>query len=107
MSMKEATVLGVIGGATALAIVGFTWGGWLTEITIRKRATQHADIARVMALTPLRIAKFNTSGDAAALGRVEENQLHGRARQLRGERWLGDDGWIRNGRRAPTSPRRA
>jgi hypothetical protein len=47
--MKEATVLGVIGGATALAIVGLTWSGWLIESN-RKLATQRADTAGVVAV---------------------------------------------------------
>jgi hypothetical protein len=47
--MKEATVLGVIGGAAVLAIIGFTWAGSLTEST-RKVATERADTARRMGL---------------------------------------------------------
>ena len=63
ISMKEGTVLGVIGGATVLAIVGFTWSGWHIDSN-RKLAKQRADAAGVVALMPLRVAMFDASGDA-------------------------------------------
>lgn len=70
-SMKEATVLGVIGGAAVLAIVGFTWAGSLTEST-RKSAAERADRAFVMPLTPLRVAKFNMSGAVVHLAALKK-----------------------------------
>jgi hypothetical protein len=39
-------------GPVALAIVGFTWGGWMTTGTANKLADERADPAVVAVLTP-------------------------------------------------------
>src|SRR5260370_2048603 len=57
---------GVAGGAIALAIVGFTWGGWMTTGTANKLADQRADTAVVAILTPICVDKFQQNGDATA-----------------------------------------
>ena len=57
---------GAVGGAVALAIVGFTWGGWTTGNTANKLADQRAESAVVAALTPICVAKFQQSRDAIA-----------------------------------------
>ena len=57
---------GAVGGAIALAIVGFTLGGWTTGSTAKKLADQQADLAVVAALTPICVEKFLLSGDANA-----------------------------------------
>ena len=36
---------GAAGGAILLAIVGFTWGGWMTTSAANKLADQRADVA--------------------------------------------------------------
>ncbi len=46
-------VLGAIVGAVALAIVGFSWGGWLTGSTAEKMASDQARRAVVAALVPI------------------------------------------------------
>lgn len=56
---------GVVGGAVALAIYGFTWGGWVTGSTAEKAAKQRAETAVVAALTPFCIAKFKQGADSA------------------------------------------
>ena len=43
---------GVI-GAAALAIVGFTWGGWMTSTTAEKAARDHGRAEVVAALVPI------------------------------------------------------
>ena len=58
-------IFGAIGGAVVLAIVGFTWGGWLTGSTAEKLATQRADTALVAAFTPYCVAKFKEDAGAA------------------------------------------
>lgn len=39
-------------GAVALAIVGFTWGGWVTGGTAREMADKASSVAIVSTLTP-------------------------------------------------------
>jgi len=58
-------VLGAIGGAIALAIFGFAWGGRVTGGSADKLAKQRADAAVVAALTPFCVDKFRASADAA------------------------------------------
>jgi pimeloyl-ACP methyl ester carboxylesterase len=48
-----------IGGAIALAIVGFSWGGWVTGATAQERATKMASAAMIDRLAPLCLAQFN------------------------------------------------
>jgi hypothetical protein len=57
---------GVAGGAIALAIAGFTWGGWVTGGKAEAEATQRANAAVVVALAPVCVEKFNHTPDAAA-----------------------------------------
>jgi len=55
---------GVAGGAIAIAIVGFSWGGWVTGGTAKEMALKESNVAVVKALTPLCIANFQRSADA-------------------------------------------
>jgi hypothetical protein len=57
---------GAVGGAIALAIVGFHWGGWMTSHAAGKFADERADVAVVAALTPICVDKFQHDADAAA-----------------------------------------
>jgi hypothetical protein len=57
---------GVVGGAIALAIVGFKWGGWVTGGTAEADATQRANAAVVVALAPVCVDKFQHAADASA-----------------------------------------
>src|SRR5512134_986531 len=57
---------GVVGGAVAMAIVGFTWGGWVTGGRSELAATQRADSAVVAALAPICVERFNGATDSAA-----------------------------------------
>ena len=58
-------VFGAIGGAIALAIFGFVWGGWVTGGTAEKVAKERADTAVTAALTPVCVDKFRAGTDAA------------------------------------------
>ena len=49
---------GAVGGAVALAIVGFSWGGWMTGGKADAAASMRADSAVVDALVPVCVAKF-------------------------------------------------
>ena len=57
---------GVFGGAVACAIVGFTWGGWVTGGSARKQAATASRDAVVIALAPICAERFRTQGDAPA-----------------------------------------
>ncbi len=53
-------------GAALCAVVGFTWGGWVTGATARKDAGVAAHDATVAALAPFCAERFRAQGDAAA-----------------------------------------
>jgi hypothetical protein len=65
-SETKPALWGAAGGAVALAIVGFTWGGWMTTGTATKLADERVDSAVVAVLTPICVEKFQQSGDAIA-----------------------------------------
>jgi alpha/beta superfamily hydrolase len=57
---------GVAAGAVAMAIAGFTWGGWVTGGTAEASATQRANAAVVLALAPVCVDKFQHNADVTA-----------------------------------------
>jgi hypothetical protein len=57
---------GVAGGAVALAIAGFTWGGWVTGGKAEAASLQRANNAVVVALAPVCVEKFQRTGEVAA-----------------------------------------
>ena len=57
---------GAAGGAVALAIVGFTWGGWTTESKAEANAKVRVNEAVVAALAPVCVDKFQHAADASA-----------------------------------------
>jgi hypothetical protein len=64
-SLKPA-LWGAAGGALVLAVVGFTWGGWMTAGTAERTAEQRASTAVVTALAPICVSQFQLAADAAA-----------------------------------------
>lgn len=57
---------GAVGGAAVLAIVGFTWGGWVTGGTASDMAKKEADVAIARVLAPICVENFQQQADAAA-----------------------------------------
>jgi len=57
---------GIVGGAVALAIVGFSWGGWITGGKAEVAAQTRVDDAIVAALAPVCVEKFQRAGEAPA-----------------------------------------
>ena len=57
---------GAVGGAIALAIVGFGWGGWVMGSTADARAKTSSQTAVVAALAPICASQFRQTPDAAA-----------------------------------------
>jgi alpha/beta superfamily hydrolase len=64
-SQTKPALLGAAAGAIALAIYGFSWGGWVRAGTAEAAAKQRAETAVVAALLPVCVASFNSSADAA------------------------------------------
>jgi hypothetical protein len=60
-------IIGAGGGAVALAIVGFTWGGWVTGGTAEKMAAGQARLAVVTALVPLCVARSQADPNIAQI----------------------------------------
>jgi hypothetical protein len=73
-------LMGAVGGAVALAIVGFTWGGWVTAGSAEAMAAKRAKSATVAALAPICVAKFKEeSGYDTNLSALNETRAYQRA----------------------------
>jgi hypothetical protein len=57
---------GAVGGAVALAIIGFTWGGWVTGSTADTMAQDHANVEIAKVLAPICFLQFQQQPDAMA-----------------------------------------
>ncbi len=57
---------GIVGGAVAAIVIGFTWGGWVTGGTSETRAVDRAEAAVVAARTLICVDNFRHSPDAEA-----------------------------------------
>ena len=65
-SETKPALWGAAGGALVLAVVGFTWGGWVTGGTAERNAKVRASAAIVTALAPICVDKFQRQTDASA-----------------------------------------
>ena len=59
-------VWGFVCGAVALAITGFSWGGWVTASKAESSASSRAEAAVVAALAPVCAERFQRARDVAA-----------------------------------------
>ena len=66
----EPFLWGAVSGAIALAIVGFTWGGWVGGATAEKLAVARGDQAMVASLVPICVAQFQGQKSPDAKGRL-------------------------------------
>ncbi len=55
---------GAVGGAAAVAFIGFSYGGWVTANTAETLAAQRATKAVVTSLAPICVENFKRSKDA-------------------------------------------
>jgi len=62
----EPFLWGAAAGAIALAIVGFSWGGWVTGGTAQQRIDARAAQATVASLAPICVAQFRKDPKAQA-----------------------------------------
>ena len=60
----ESALWGAAGGAAALAIAGFMFGGWVTGGRAADMAKQQSDKAVVTALAPICVDKFRHAANA-------------------------------------------
>jgi len=60
----EAVGWGAVGGAAALAVVGFMFGGWVTGGKAKEMAQQQTDKAVTAALSPICVDKFRHAKNA-------------------------------------------
>lgn len=58
-------LVGAAAGAIALAIIGFSWGGWVTQSSAQTDANKAAATAVVSALAPICLNQFQRSPDVA------------------------------------------
>lgn len=63
-------VFGGVGGAVALAITGFSWGGWVTASKASVMATDQAQEQVMAALIP--ICVYNANADPLFVNKVAE-----------------------------------
>ena len=79
---------GAAAGALALAVVGFTWGGWLSGARAERMAAERADAATVAALTPICVSRFQASPNAkASLAALKSANSWDQADYVRNRGW--------------------
>ena len=61
---------GAVGGAIVLAIIGFSWGGWVTGGTAQEMAEKLSREAVVARLAPICVEQFNQ--EAEKVQKLEE-----------------------------------
>ena len=80
MEKVKPILLGAVGGAVALAILGFGWGGWVTGGTAEDMADKRARSAMVSALAPICVDKFQQeSAFETKLSELNETRSYQRA----------------------------
>jgi hypothetical protein len=57
-------ILGAGGDAILVALIGFTWGGWVTHSSSEMMAAQRSTAPVVAALAPICASQFQTGSDA-------------------------------------------
>ncbi len=75
-------------GAVALAIVGFSWGGWVTGGTAEKMASEHARLEVVAALVPICIDQSGQDPQVVAtLAQLKDASSYQRSDMLMEAGW--------------------
>jgi hypothetical protein len=79
---------GAAAGAAALAIIGFSWGGWVTDTTARKMASEQARLEVVAALVPICVEQSKQDPEVAAtLARLRDASSYKRSDMLMETGW--------------------
>ena len=80
--------LGAIGGAAALALVGFNWGGWTTATTAASMADAQAQEQVALALTPFCMANYRADPNGGeTLSALKAAQPYERRRMVMEAGW--------------------
>ena len=75
-------------GAVALAIIGFSWGGWVTGGTAEKMASDHARLEVVAALVPICIEQSSQDPQVVAtLAQLKDTSSYQRSDMLMKAGW--------------------
>ncbi len=67
---------GVVGGAIAAMVIGFSWGGWVTGGTAVQMGAASAEVAIIQAFTPLCVAKAEQESETLVLLQEESTWRH-------------------------------
>ncbi len=79
---------GAAGGAIVLAIIGFAWGGWVTDGTARQMAEEVARTAVVDRLTPICLDQFNRDSEKdQKLKELKEKESWNRGGYVQEQGW--------------------
>ena len=79
---------GAVVGAAALAIVGFTWGGWVTGGTAKEMAADQARLEVVAALVPICLAQSSQDPQVAeTLAQLKDASSYKRSDMLMKAGW--------------------
>ena len=82
------TLYGAVAGAIAVAIVGFSWGGWVTGGSADRMAAEKARHEVVAALVPICIQQSNQDPQAAErLAQLKETSRYQRDEMLMKAGW--------------------
>lgn len=77
-----------IGGAIVIAIIGFSWGGWVTSGTANRTAEEMAEDAVANRLAPICVAQFNQDSEKTQkLRKLEETDNWKRADYIEKQGW--------------------
>lgn len=81
-------LVGAAAGAVVLAVVGFSWGGWVTGGTADKMASDHARLEVVAALVPICVEQSNKDPQVVAtLARLKDASSYQRRDMLMKAGW--------------------
>lgn len=84
---------GAVGGAVALAIVGFGWGGWTTSADAKQMANKQAEKAVVAVLAPICVERFQQQPDSSAkLAALKETSTYKQADFIKDGGWATMEG---------------
>jgi len=79
---------GAIGGAIVIAIIGFSWGGWVTSGTAKSMAEEMAADAVANRLAPICVVQFNQDSEKTQkLKKLEETDTWQRADYVEKQGW--------------------
>ncbi|MDP3315678.1 MAG: hypothetical protein Q8M47_06385 [Devosia sp.] len=74
-------------GAIGLAIVGFSWGGWVTGGSAKEMASKASTSAVAMALTPYCVERAGTLDAATALTEIKGASAYSRKGMVEKAGW--------------------